>query len=108
MSNSKALEDFRKILKNVKSRSNSDEEINAIVTYNFKGKKISEKLNVLMKRTTYEFGQIQIDEGNKLTSSKVHLDLNPRYQNYSFYDNTLIITGNSSKLGDYKIEIQES
>jgi hypothetical protein len=108
MNSLRELENFRNVLINVDSRSNGDEEIIAIVTYSYKGKKISEQLNVLMKRSTFEFGQIQIEEGNKLNSSKVHLDLNPNYQQYTFEDNRLIIKGSSQKVGEYQIEIQEA
>ncbi|AJA68682.1 hypothetical protein MODO_0242 [Myroides odoratimimus] len=54
------------------------------------------------------YGKVALEEGNIIHPDNFHLDFDTDYQEYKFENNTLIITGESSKMGGkYKVELKE-
>lgn len=75
------------------------------ILYEYNGTEDRERLNVEIKLDTYNYGDIEISEGNTLTNVTHHLGFSSKLQNYQ-YDNVnriFIISGKSSKMGNYKV-----
>jgi len=54
-----------------------------------------------------EDGKVSIDESGPLVSEYFHLTFMPIFQTYKCDDeHNLVITGNSSKLGDYSVKLK--
>ncbi|MCL2289345.1 MAG: hypothetical protein FWC34_01380 [Bacteroidetes bacterium] len=99
--------DFIEKLKNKKRLSNNDILFLGKVIYEYRNKQEEETLEIYM-RVNYDFGKLDIVEGNVLTANKVHLTLDVKYQDFSLTDNGfLTIVGNSPKLGTYRVTIIE-
>lgn len=100
---------FKDSLKNKIQHSNGDEFFNARVIYSWNGQTEQETLAVTLNLTTLEYGRIRIDEGEELNSENVHLDFNPKFQEYIYNEEgILIIRGNSPKVGGkYEVKIIE-
>lgn len=105
--NLKAFSDFRNQLKSKKQFANGDEVFNGYIEYDFRGKHISERLEVKLRLTTIEYGQISISDGEFLYADLVHMELNPNFQEYSYKRGIITVTGQSQKLGKYSIAIME-
>jgi hypothetical protein len=103
-----AFSKFRDSLTEQVKLSNGDETFLGKIIYSFKGKVLTETLNVKLSLTTIEYGRISIDDGDILNSDIVHMGFNPDFQEYS-YDNTgfLIIDGKSTKAGNYTVKITQ-
>lgn len=104
-----AFTKFRDSVENKKQLSNGDETFVAFVEYEWNSTKETEELNVTLQLTSEEYGRIKIDEGKKINSDFVHLDINPNYQSYQFIQNKMlrIIGKNSPKIGNYEIVLSE-
>lgn len=99
--------DFISKLKNKKRLSNNDISFLGKVVYEYGNKQEEETLTIFM-RVNFDYGKLDIDDGNILTADKVHLTLNAAFQTFSLTDNGfLTITGSSPKLGKYKVTIIE-
>ncbi|WP_281233009.1 hypothetical protein [Flavobacterium gelatinilyticum] len=105
--NLSAFGEFRSQLKEKQQQGNGDEIFNGFIEYKFKRKVISERLNVKLRLTTMEYGQISISDGDFLYADLVHMELNPNFQTYTYNNGTIEITGNSGKLGSYMVLITE-
>jgi hypothetical protein len=78
----------------------------ATIEYYYDGLKEVEKLNVKLTVTKFNYGSINIDEGNVINSEDLHLKISPKFQSYVFKDGALYIDNKSkSKIGYYKITI---
>jgi hypothetical protein len=78
----------------------------ATIEYTYNGLKEIEKLNVKLTVTKFNYGIINIDEGDAINSEDLHLKLSPKFQSYVFKDGALYIDNkNKSKIGFYKITI---
>jgi hypothetical protein len=78
----------------------------ATIEYQYDGKKVAEKLNVKLTLTKFNYGAINIDEGDVINSEDLHLKLSPKFQSYEFKDGALYIDNkNKSKIGFYKVTI---
>ena len=77
----------------------------ALVTY-YSSKTISFETSVMVD-TGYDSGKIKLADNDQCPSDKFHLDFKPKYQSMNFNRelNILVITGDSKKLGSYKVSI---
>jgi len=108
MSNSlQVFATFRDSLTQKEEFINGDESFTAKIIYKWHGQTQQETLTVKLSLTTFEYGQVHIDEGKKINSHNVHMDFNHYYQEYfTSNDGFLIIKGkNSPKIGDYEVII---
>lgn len=102
-----ALGNFISKLKNKKILNNNDVLFSAKVIYEYRNIQEEETLKVYL-RANFEFGKFDIDDGIVLTAEKVHLRLDANFQEFSISNKGfLIITGNSQKLGKYKVTFIE-
>jgi hypothetical protein len=112
MKNIIAFQNFIEILDSKEELRNGDCAINAIITYHWKSNKTEvESLRVVLRRTTFEAGRINIDDGKRINPVKFHLDFDPTHQAYTFDEENkkLIIEGESDKMGGkYLVEISEN
>jgi hypothetical protein len=102
-----AFAEFRSQLKEKIQQANGDEIFRGFIEYKFKRKVISERLNVKLRLTTMEYGQISISDGDLLYADLVHMELNSNFQTYCYNNVAMEITGKSSKLGSYTVLITE-
>lgn len=104
-----AFATFKDNLRNKIQHSNGDESFNARVIYSWNGQTQQETLIITLSLTTYEYGRIRIEEGEDLNTENLHLDFNPKFQEYSYnIDGILMIKGNSPKVGGtYEVKIIE-
>jgi hypothetical protein len=78
----------------------------ATIAYTYNGQTVVEKLNVKLTATKFNYGSINIDEGDVINSEDMHLKISPKFQSYVFKDGALFIDNKSkSKIGFYKITI---
>jgi hypothetical protein len=77
----------------------------ALVTY-YSSKTITFETSVTVD-TGYESGKVKLADNDQCPSDKFHLDFKPEYQSMHFdrESNILIITGDSPKMGSYKVSI---
>jgi hypothetical protein len=77
----------------------------ALVTY-YSSKTITFETSVMVD-TGYDSGNIKLADNDQCPSDKFHLDFKPKYQNMNFNreSNILLITGDSPKMGFYKVSI---
>jgi hypothetical protein len=110
MSNSSyiAFGKFKDSIRNYEESSNGNRTFQALINYAYQDKIIEENLAVKLHLTTEEGGMIELAEGKKLLSNKVHLDFNPKWRDYRCAaDGILTITG-SGKIGSYTVKIREA
>jgi hypothetical protein len=106
--NLEAFATFRNQLQGQNQHSNGDESFCGRLIYNFRGQSLQETLNITLKLTTFEYGQISIEDGDILNSEIVHMDFNPNFQDYSFSnEGFLIIRGRSGRIGNYEAKITQ-
>lgn len=103
-----AFSEFRNQLKTKQQSANGDEQFIGFIEYTFKGKNISEVLDVKLRLTTFEYGQISISDGDLLDADLVHMEHNPEFQQYNYKNGTIKIDGKSGKLGEYSVSITEA
>ncbi|WP_336688607.1 MULTISPECIES: hypothetical protein [unclassified Chryseobacterium] len=97
---------FRQKLSGQHQLKNGNETFTGLIIYNFKGQSLKETLEVTVRLTTSEYGEISIDDGNILNSNIVHMDFSPNWQDYSVNnDGILTINGKSAKCGIYEVKI---
>jgi hypothetical protein len=104
-----AFATFKDNLRKKIQHSNGDKSFNARVIYSWNNQTQQETLEVTLSLTTFEYGRIRIEDGEDLYTENVHLDSNPKFQEYSYgIDGILIVNGNSPKLGGaYEVKIIE-
>lgn len=99
---------FRDQLKGQKKLLNGDETFLGRIIYNFKRQSLQETLQITIRLTTIEYGQISLRDGEILNSDIVHMDFNPDFQEYAFTpEGFLIIKGKSVKIGNYEVKITQ-
>lgn len=106
-----AFSDFRETLKNVTKLNSGDEVFIGKVIYEFSGKTISETLKVYLKLVTanQDLHKIELEEGKTINSKLVHVDFTADYQKYTLSsEGFLNISGNSGRIGKYKVTIIEA
>lgn len=104
------LLNFRETIKNKKDLNNDGILIKGNIAYSFQGKEFNENLEITIYLSGYhESGQISLSEGKNINTDRMHMDFNPRYQEYKFLPDkkVLLIAGNSTRLGKYKVIITE-
>jgi hypothetical protein len=101
---------FVELLKERYSIINETIRIQANVIYTWNGGKSDsdEFLDVYFYLNSMSYGEIQIFDGNKITADVVHTKVESKFNNPVLElskNNSLVITGNSGKIGGYKIII---
>lgn len=106
---SSAFHDFVNCLKQKVERGNSSIYCEALlVTYYYNNKVEQEVLPCTFRRDTMGYGKVALDDGDVIHPDNFHLDFDTDYQEYKFENNTLIIIGQSLKMGGkYRVEIKE-
>ena len=103
-----AFAKFRDQLKGQIKFANGDEKFTGRVIYKFKGKTLSETLEITIRLTTFEYGQISINEGGSIKALDVHLGFSHQFQKYTYSeDGFLTIDGKSPQLGNYEVKITQ-
>lgn len=106
--NLEAFSTFRDQLKGQQQHSNGDESFTGRVIYNFRRQSLQETLKINLRLTTFEYGQISIEDGDVLNTDIVHMEFNANFQEYSFSDEGfLIIKGKSGRIGNYEVKITQ-
>lgn len=79
----------------------------AEVTYQSGSKTVVHETECTIFRNGIEDGKVSLEEDGPLVSEMFHLDFSPDLQTYEFDKGSqaLIITGNSKKMGKYRVEI---
>ncbi len=111
LKNIEAFGDFKSALQNAKSLPNGDLLIYATIRFTLRQKSYEEVLPVKLVLNGIEGGTISIeDEGEILSFSKFHSVFRNQYGDISFDEssNTLSITGQSKKLGEYLVTFREA
>jgi len=75
------------------------------VIYQYEGIKDEEQLVVRIQLTGFDYGDIEMEEGKQILSSTHHLGFSAKKENYEYDEIKKIftITGNSKKMGSYKV-----
>lgn len=101
-----AFTSFRNKIQSKKQISNGDEYFTGLITYKSDEYNLREFLRVTLILTSQGYGSIRIDDGDKINIEKVHMDFNLNHQRYKLTGNgSLIINGNSDKIGNYEVTI---
>lgn len=107
MKNSQAIYDLVQEIQKQKSLMMNGVIINftPYILYEHNGTEDRERLNVEIKHDTYNYGDIEISEGNTLKNDTHHLGFSSRYQDYQYDDvnKIFIVSGKSPKMGNYKV-----
>jgi|GEM_PF-4997289 len=90
----------------VKCQANSDKELTAMVIFEYGNDTVRERKKVVIHTTTWEGGQVSLDEGEKINSDDLHCTFIPKFQNYKCTEEGfLVITDTSPKVGRYTATI---
>ena len=84
---------------------NSNCIFDCLVRYDSKLGTTTFKSKAMIQRSGYEDGKVSLEESGKVVSEKYHLDFSANYQDMEFdtETNSLVITGQSAKMGSYKV-----
>jgi len=76
------------------------------VVYQHGNKKDREQMVVKIQISGFQSGDIEMEEGMYLLNKTHHLGFSARYEDYSYNeeDKIFTITGNSEKMGAYKVQ----
>jgi hypothetical protein len=110
MSNIEVFTDFKNFVETKNAVEGQTIKFNAQINYKWdNGKQEAEEfLDVYLYLDSMDYGSIQISDGSNITAEKVYTRIESKYKSPVLSltkNNSLVITGNGSKIGNYKITI---
>ncbi|MFA7325721.1 MAG: hypothetical protein WC121_03590 [Candidatus Kapaibacterium sp.] len=103
----RAFGEFKESLINPSDLANGDIQFSGNIEYDFNVGVLSEDLVVTLGISTSSSCNISLAEGNVLNSERVHMEFKVDFQDYSYSNGVITISGQSPKLGDYVVKISE-
>lgn len=100
-----SLQEFKSHLFSLDGIDNNHPRFECIVTFNSSQGVVTDTTVAGMSVTTMEYGDIHLNETDKISLDTHHLDFTQRYQDYSFNGEGLVVTGKSPKMGEYEVTI---
>ena len=97
-------------LTNLKELPNGDIIFTGTISYRLHKKIVNSiTCEIRLHRSSIEYGVITFDTDDNTYVNKYQPRFDPNWQDYEFdsSDKILIVSGNSIKLGEYKVEIKE-
>ena len=103
--NAQAISSLKEDVEKIRKSKGVILKFSPYVIYQHNGFEEREQLVVRVHLTSFDYGNIEMDEGMRITSGTHHLGFLATKENY-MYDETkkvFTITGSSAKMGDYKV-----
>jgi hypothetical protein len=103
--NAQAISSLKEDVEKVRKSKGVILKFSPYVIYQHNGFEEREQLVVRVHLTSFDYGNIDMDEGKRIINDTHHLGFLATKENYAYDETNKIftITGSSAKMGDYKV-----